>query len=105
MNLLRLIPRKWLPPNAWGDREFFRRRYIRRYRRLPNPCRPEQISDHLYGLKMDGTLPDPLCQFVTDKEFAKLYMANAVGPDYLPETYRIMRTTSRHSFQTAFPAW
>ena len=37
-------------------------------------------------------LLDPTCQFVTDKEFAKQYIENAVGPGYAPETYRVLRS-------------
>ena len=91
MNIGRLVRRRFLPHNAWGDREFCRRRFVRRHGRSPNPHKPERINDHLYRLKTDGSLLDPLCQFVTDKEFAKLYIAHTVGPDYLPETYRVLR--------------
>lgn len=91
MNPLRLIPKRLLPQNAWGDREACRRRFVRRQGRRPNPNKPERLNDYLYRLKTDGTLLDPLCQFVTDKEFAKLYIAQAAGPDYPPETYRVLR--------------
>ncbi len=80
-----------MPRNAWGDREFCRRRFRRKQGRRPNPHEPERLTDHLYRLKTNGSLTDPLCQFVTDKEFAKLYIENAVGRDYLLETYRVLR--------------
>ncbi len=74
MNLLGIIPRKWLPRNAWGDKEYRRRRYIGRHERLPNPVGPERINDYLNEVKMDGSLPEPSCQFVTNEEFAKFYV-------------------------------
>jgi len=49
------------------------------------------FSDHLYRIKVDGTLLDPLRQYLTDKEFAKHYIEHTVGPQYVVETYRILR--------------
>ena len=91
---LRLIPRRLLPRNAWGDREFCRRRYIRKQGRRPDPRDPQRLNDYLYRLKVDGSLLDPVCQLVTDKEFAKQYIEHAVGSDYLLETYRILRNAA-----------
>ena len=85
-------PRRFLPRNAWGDGESARRRFVRRHGRSPSPREPKRLTDYLYRIKVDGSLTDPLRQFVTDKEFAKLYIAHTVGPDYLPETYRVLRT-------------
>ena len=79
MNPFRLIPRRLLPRNARGDTEFCRRRFLRKQGRRPNPYEPQRFTDYLYRLKTDGSLLDPLCQFVTDKEFAKLYIQNMVG--------------------------
>lgn len=92
MNPLRLLPRRLLPRNAWGDREFCRRRFVRRQGRRPNPRKPERLTDHLYNIKTDGSLLDPLCQFVTDKELAKQYIESVVGSHYLPKTYRVLRS-------------
>lgn len=91
MNPLRLIPRRLLPCNAWGNREVCRRRFLRRQGRRPNPRKPERLTDHLYRIKTDGSLLDLLCQFVTDKELAKHYIESVVGPGYAPETYRVLR--------------
>ena len=91
MNPLRLIPRRLLPQTAWGDREFSRRRFVRKQGRRPKPQEPHRLTDYLYRIKTNGSLTDPLCQFVTDKEFAKLYIGTATGSDYLPETYRVLR--------------
>ena len=91
MTSLRLIPKRLLPRNAWGDREFCRRRFARRQGRRPRLHDAKRLTDLLYGIKTDGSLLDPLCQFVTDKEFAKQYIGNAVGPGYVPETYKVLR--------------
>ena len=91
MTPLRLIPRRMLPRNAWGDREFCRRRFVRRQGRRTGLRGSERLTDLLYRIKTDGSLLDPLCQFVTDKEFAKQYIENAVGPGYVPETYKVLR--------------
>ena len=90
----RLIRSRNLPRNSWGNREFARRRFVRRHNRPP-PLAPklQRLTDHVYRIKVDGTLTDPLRQFVTDKEFAKLYVEHMVGPGYLPETYQILRNT------------
>ena len=55
---------------------------------------PESFSDHLYRLKVDGTLRDPLRIFITDKEYAKYYIASVVGSQHVIETYGIVRTRS-----------
>ncbi len=87
----RLVRRRFLPRNAWSDREFCRRRFVRRHGRSPNPHKPERFIDHLYRIKTNGSLLNSLCQFITDKEFAKLYIAHAAGPDHLPEIYPVLR--------------
>ena len=92
LNPLRLIPRRRLPRNAWGDREFCRRRLVRRQGRQPDPEGAGRLTDLLYRIKTDGSLLDPLYQFVTDKELAKLYIEKTVGPGYAPETYRVLRS-------------
>ncbi len=83
MNFTRLIRTRHLPHNAWGNREFWRRKFVRIHGRPPPANQPNRLTDYIYRIKVDGTLTDPLRQFVTDKEFAKLYIENAVGPDYL----------------------
>jgi len=91
MKLLRLIPRRYLPRNRWGDEEFCRRRFRCTQGRSPEAQDPMCFSDHLYRIKVDGTLLDPLRQYLTDKEFAKHYIEHTVGPQYVVETYRILR--------------
>ena len=92
MNPLRLIPRRRLPRNAWGDREFCRRRFVSRQGRKPDPKGAGRLTDLFYRIKTDGSLLDPLYQFITDKELAKLYIESTVGPGYAPETYQVLRS-------------
>ena len=91
MTPLRLIPTRMLPRNGWGDREFCRRRFVRRQGRRPEPLDPKRLTDYLYRLKTDGSLLDPLVRSVTDKELAKQYIESALGPGYVAETYRVLR--------------
>ena len=42
-------------------------------------------------MKLDGTLLEPLRQYVTDKEYVKDYVATIVGREYTIKTYRIVR--------------
>ena len=65
---------------------------MRRQGRRPYPEAAGRLTDLLYRIKTDGSLLDPLCQFVTDKELAKLYIESTVGPGYAPETYRVLRS-------------
>ena len=55
---------------------------------------PEYFNDHLYRLKVDGTLKDPLRVFITDKEYAKYYIDSVAGSQHVIETYGIVRAKS-----------
>ena len=92
MHLPAWIPKKLFPRNRWGDREFSRGGFIRSHGRVPNWNEPELFSDHLFKLMVDGSLWNPLRWFVTDKEFAKYYIAGVVGRRHVMETYRILRS-------------
>lgn len=46
----------------------------------------------MFAIRTSGVLYDPLRQFVTDKEYAKLYVAATVGTRYNIRTFRILRT-------------
>ena len=86
----RKLLRKVLPKNLWGDRIYGRHIFRRRLGRYPeNP--PVKFNDHLFAFKTSGACYDPLVQFVTDKEYAKLYIAATIGEEYTVETYRILR--------------
>lgn len=65
---------------------------MRRHGRRPDPVGLRRFTDQLYRIKTDGSLSNPLYQFVTDKELAKQYIEDTVGPGYVPETYQVLRS-------------
>ena len=81
-----------LPRNQWGDAVFAWLRYRSRQGRFPERRDPKLFNDHLYRMKVDGMLLDPLRQFVSDKEYVKLYIAGVVGKKYTLEAYQLIRT-------------
>ena len=87
------IMRRLCPRNGIGDSVFSWYRFVRHQRRLPRKT-DELINDRLYRMKVDGTLLEPLRQFVSDKEFVKIYIAGTVGDEYNVETYDILRRAS-----------
>ncbi len=89
----RSIMRRLCPKNNIGDSVFAWYRFVRNQRRLPRKT-GELINDRLYRMKVDGTLLDPLRQFVSDKEFVKIYIAGTVGDEYNVGTYDVLRDSS-----------
>lgn len=89
----RSLLRRYLPRNPWGDRVYGRHIFRRRLGRDPE-YPPARFNDHLFAWKTSGACYDPLIQFVTDKEYAKLYIAATVGKEYVIKTYRILRGKS-----------
>ena len=65
-----------------------------RLRRLPALHDPQLFNDRLLKLKADGSLYDPLRQFITDKEHVKSYVVATVGKEYTIPTIAIFRTAS-----------
>ena len=51
---------------------------------------PSRFSDHLFSMKKDGSLLDPLRQFVSDKEYVKYYIGAVVGWQHTVETYKVL---------------
>lgn len=84
--------RRLLPETMWADRLYALVEFLERHRRFPEKA-PRRYSDHLFALRTGGALYDPLRQFVTDKEFVKLYVAATVGARYNVRTFRVLRTT------------
>lgn len=82
--------RRYLPKNLWGDRVYARRTFRKRLGRDPE-FPPVRFNDHLFAWRTSAACYDPLIQFVTDKEYAKLYIAATVGREYVIETYRMLR--------------
>lgn len=83
--------RRILPKTFWADRLIALIEFLKCHRRFPEKD-PRRYSDHLFALRTKGTLYDPLRQFVTDKEFVKLYVAAMVGVEYNIQTFQILRT-------------
>ena len=83
--------RRILPKTFWGDRQFGIHRFHQRLGRLPEK-RPVRFNDHLFALKTSGKLNDPMIQFLTDKEYAKLYTSETVGKKFVNETYQVLRS-------------
>ena len=83
--------RRLLPKTLWGDRVFGRYRFYKRLGRFPEE-HPVRFNDRLFALKTSGMGYDPRIQFLTDKEYAKLYISSALGSEYTIETYRILRS-------------
>ena len=101
--LLWVLPRKmigrvlrvlrWiLPRNGLGDAIYAWVLHTRAQRRLPGRKDSGRLNDRLFWMKVDGTLLDPLRQFVTDKEYVKQYVTAVVGRQYAMETFQVLRT-------------
>ena len=81
-----------LPAGRWSDWIVGFLEFWSRHRRLPNLRDPKLFNDRLLKLKLDGSLLDPLRQFVTDKEYVKYYVAGVVGDAYTLETFDVLRS-------------
>ena len=81
-----------LPNTPWVDAIIAVVQYVRRHRRVPQLRNPRLFNDYLLRIKLDGTLMDPLRQYVTDKEYVKDYVAGVVGQEYALATYDILRS-------------
>ena len=80
-----------LPSNKLGDSIYAHFVHYRTFGQLPSR-KPERFNEHLFSLKVSGALYDPLVQFVTDKEHAKLYISAVVGEKYTIDTIRVIRS-------------
>ena len=81
-----------LPYSDWGNRLYWRTVFKRKHGRAPETGPPVRFTDHLYRIKTDARLADPLYRYCTDKEYAKDYIAGVLGPGLTPETYAVLRT-------------
>ena len=85
------IVARFLPKTSWADAAFAVAHYMARHRRLPRIRDPRRFNEHLLGLKVGGALSDPLRQYLSDKEYMKHYVSMVVGPEYVVETYQVLR--------------
>jgi len=93
---------KLLPRTDLGDRVFSLIEHARRHRRFPQRD-SWLINDRLYFMKYDGELRDTLRQFVTDKEFLKIFVAHKVGERYNVPTLSLFKDQHAASVH-AYPA-
>ena len=84
--------RRLLPHNPSGDFIYALWLFRLHQGRLPDRRCPRRYNDRLFAMKTDGTLFDPLRQFITDKEYVKHYIASLVGWQHTIETYKILRS-------------
>ena len=87
-----LIVVRLLPSLGLVDRTLAVAQYVCRLRRLPRLRNPSLFNDRLLKIKTDGTLRDPLRQFITDKEYVKYYVTAVAGERHTLATYQILRT-------------
>jgi hypothetical protein len=65
--------------------------FLEVHKRLP--IRPSTVfNDFLFQLKTSSELGSPLRTYITDKEFAKIYVEKKLGPGTTPVTLCVLRT-------------
>ena len=79
-----------LPASPRGDAIYAWCHFLAAHRRAPGPRDSGRLNDLLYHVRVDGDLLDPLCQFVTDKEYAKWYVGATVGERYTLKTLALL---------------
>jgi hypothetical protein len=95
--------RNVLPRNLDGDAAFARVLFAHSHNRLPGD--PALFHDMLYGMKVDGSLYDPVRQFITDKEYVKDFVAARVGSEYVVPTLAVLRSpTEAMNFRFSEPS-
>ena len=82
---------KLLPENNRGDALYAWIHYLVNQGRLPGDKYSGRLNDYFYRLKVDGTLLDPLYQFVCDKEYARHYISAVVGRQLTLKTLHVLR--------------
>jgi hypothetical protein len=88
--LISRVLRALLPQNAWGDKVYAYIRFCQRLGRRPRRV-GSGLNDTLFRLKTDGTLLDPLRQYISDKEYVKIFIAGTVGSQYAVPTIAVLR--------------
>lgn len=88
--LLKLIPLKKLPQNAWGDKVWSLKRFIQVHKRLPTKL--PIYNDVLFNIKTSDEILNPLRVFTTDKEFVKLFVKAVIGEQYNVPTLAVLHS-------------
>lgn len=79
-----------IPYSFTGDNFFTFLRFIQDHGRLPT--QQLKFNDYLYRLKTSGEASNPLRIFVTDKEFAKLFVRGVNGDECVVPTIDVLRS-------------
>lgn len=81
---------RFLPRNSVGDRLHALINFAKSHRRLPT--RKLLFNDYLFWMKTTAELQRPEREFVTDKEFVKLFVTGTVGRRHTIPTLAVLRT-------------
>jgi hypothetical protein len=79
------------PETRFGDTLISFAKFLLQHRRFPTAF--PLFNDVLYGIKVTNEILDPLRVFVTDKEFAKIYIKATVGDHYNIPTLAVIRNS------------
>lgn len=86
------ILRRVLPANNSGDAIYAWLHYLVTQGRTPGARDSGRLNDYLYSMKIDGTLLDPMLQFVTDKVYGKVFVSAMVGEQYVMKSLQVLNT-------------
>ena len=90
--LLAGASRRFLPHSDWGDRMYAHQHSRNAHGRPPAPnTYPVRFNDYLFKMKTDGTLLEPMRQFISDKEYVKTYIGGTVGWEHTVKTLAVLR--------------
>lgn len=81
---------RFIPKNSIGDRLHALINFARSHHRLPT--QKLLFNDYLYRMKTSSELCRPEREFVTDKEFVKLFVTGTVGSCHAIPTLAVLRT-------------
>ena len=91
INLIRPILHTILPKNRTGDKIYSFINFIINHRgRFPR--NRMLFNDYMYKIKTSNEIVNPLRVFITDKEFAKIYIRRIVGDEFNVPTLKILRS-------------
>ena len=80
-----------LPKNKLGDKIYsFLNFIVNHHGRFPR--NRMLFNDYMYKLKISDEITNPLRVFITDKEFAKIYIRSVIGDEFNVPTFKILET-------------
>lgn len=81
---------EFLPRSPAGDRCHSLFQFISRHKRWPNE-KSNRLNDRLFFLKTSDRFRDPLRGFITDKEYAKIFLRSRIPEKYVIPTLGVIR--------------